>query len=265
MARKYVGLSQRRGKWRVRITVDGKTHHLGTFDNEKDAAMEYDNAARRLRGQNTTRFNFPGLRVFDSRLLSMNEPVWESSDGRRTPISLLANNHLRNIERMLRYKGATIPAEGKQEHWYLAIRDEMTRRNIPPLPDHMNQLEEVYEVPIFKQTRNGRKRKDGIAKVDLSLAPAMRVFTWFTPTDGSEVPVAETDHGNTVRMDSLVTGSYSHSIDHRNGDSRDCTRKNLHVIVPKHEYKVRADDRRVPLVSQGPVGRQEIKATFTEE
>lgn len=262
MPRKFVGISQRRGKWRARITVEGKTHALGTFLTEKDAAMAYDNAARRLRGQTTTRFNFPGLRVFDSRLLGMNEPVWESSDGRRTPISLLANNHLRNIERMLRYKGATIPAEGKQEHWYLAIKDEMTRRNIPPLPDHGNQIEETYEVQIYKRIKNG-KRRDGIAKVDLSMAPAANVFTWFTPTDGSGVPVAETDHGNEVRLDALVTGSYSHNIDHRNGDSRDCTRKNLFVRVPKQQYKVRADDRRVSLTPQGPSGQ--IRAAFTEE
>jgi len=41
--------------WRAQISVHGKTEHLGNFDNEKEAAQEYDRRAREL-GRNGLNF-----------------------------------------------------------------------------------------------------------------------------------------------------------------------------------------------------------------
>jgi len=49
---KYKGVSwhMRQKKWNARITVNGKTISLGSFENEKDAALAYDKAAKTLHG-----------------------------------------------------------------------------------------------------------------------------------------------------------------------------------------------------------------------
>jgi hypothetical protein len=45
------GVSKRpNGKYRARITVDGKIKHLGDFARSEDAALAYVNAAERLHG-----------------------------------------------------------------------------------------------------------------------------------------------------------------------------------------------------------------------
>lgn len=46
------------GKWIAVIREHKRSHHLGTFDNERDAAKAYDAAARRLHGE-FARPNFP--------------------------------------------------------------------------------------------------------------------------------------------------------------------------------------------------------------
>eukprot|EP01046_Picozoa_sp_COSAG06_P008169 COSAG06_NODE_410_length_16089_cov_9.968793_15_plen_519_part_00 len=67
---KFVGVcwDKRRCKWTARITHDGKQQHLGSFDDEREAARAVDTAARRLRGEdahggragtNWLRLNFP--------------------------------------------------------------------------------------------------------------------------------------------------------------------------------------------------------------
>lgn len=48
----YKGVSWHKpvGKWVAQIQLDGRQHHLGCFDDERDAARAYNEAARRLHG-----------------------------------------------------------------------------------------------------------------------------------------------------------------------------------------------------------------------
>lgn len=55
---KYLGVDFRRGRWSAGITVDGEREHLGTFDEEVQAARAYDRAALFLKGPNA-KLNFP--------------------------------------------------------------------------------------------------------------------------------------------------------------------------------------------------------------
>lgn len=47
-----------KGKWRATIKSNGKTHHLGSFASEEQAALAYDAAARPIHGT-YGRYNFP--------------------------------------------------------------------------------------------------------------------------------------------------------------------------------------------------------------
>ena len=59
-------------KWKAQISHDGKQQHLGSFDDEQEAARAVDTAARRLRGEDAhggrggnnewLRLNFPSKR-----------------------------------------------------------------------------------------------------------------------------------------------------------------------------------------------------------
>ena len=57
-ASKYKGVRRHEGRWHASIRMHPKRIHLGTFVHEIDAAMAYDDAARRLHGEFAA-VNFP--------------------------------------------------------------------------------------------------------------------------------------------------------------------------------------------------------------
>lgn len=60
MTSQYKGVSRRNGRegWRATIAYSGKQHCLGTFNDERDAAIAYDEKARELHGE-FAHCNFP--------------------------------------------------------------------------------------------------------------------------------------------------------------------------------------------------------------
>jgi hypothetical protein len=57
---KYRGVAwcKRNNKWTAQITYDGKRHHLGSFEDEEEAAKAYDRAARAHK-EEQAQLNFP--------------------------------------------------------------------------------------------------------------------------------------------------------------------------------------------------------------
>ena len=47
----YRGVTIERGRWKAQIGYGGKTHHIGTFDTDVDAAKAYDSEALRVHGK----------------------------------------------------------------------------------------------------------------------------------------------------------------------------------------------------------------------
>ena len=58
-----MSMDSSRGKWISSIQINGKTRHLGRFDDEQEAARAYDVAAKELHGE-FARLNFPEPRMF---------------------------------------------------------------------------------------------------------------------------------------------------------------------------------------------------------
>ena len=54
----YRGVTIERGRWKAQIGYGGKTHHIGTFDTDVDAAKAYDSEALRVHGIKAL-LNFP--------------------------------------------------------------------------------------------------------------------------------------------------------------------------------------------------------------
>ena len=108
----YVGVCRSRSEatpWKAQIWHDGRTHFLGSYVDEEDAARAYDAGARRLRGENTKGLNFP-------------KPA-ASSPKQRKPAAAAAAGGVG--PRSSRYAGVTLKAgrwqaqiwhEGKQHH-----------------------------------------------------------------------------------------------------------------------------------------------------
>jgi hypothetical protein len=63
-ASKYFGVTKSRTGWRAQTTVNYKTVNLGYFDTERDAALAYDQAARKLHG-GFAHLNFPDITVYN--------------------------------------------------------------------------------------------------------------------------------------------------------------------------------------------------------
>ena len=106
----YVGVCRSRSEttpWKAQIWHDGRTHFLGSYVDEEDAARAYDAGARRLRGENAKGLNFP-------------KPA--ASPKQRKPAAAAAGG---SGPRSSRYAGVTLKAgrwqaqiwhEGKQHH-----------------------------------------------------------------------------------------------------------------------------------------------------
>lgn len=267
---RYTGVSWRNGKWRARITVDGRTHSLGSFDKEQDAAIAYDSAQRRYRGTAAKRFNFAGLKVLASHLLRLDEPIWTSTDGRKTPVSLLATPHLLNIERRLRYKGAVMPDEGTQAQWYTVISDEMIRRGLEPLPAHANQELESAELQVYHRTTHG-KMHHGYVLVDIDMVPKLQKYILVNDkmtSNEQRAPWAFIDQGKDGLapyrpLTAIITGDYQHEIRHANRNYRDCTRRNLIIELEPGVYKPYIDNHRGRLGPQADVAIEHGAATTT--
>jgi len=60
---KGVNWFARYGKWRARISINGRVKHLGYFDSIKDAALARDNAARDAHGE----FAYPSAKLEKKR------------------------------------------------------------------------------------------------------------------------------------------------------------------------------------------------------
>lgn len=74
---KGVSFDRSRGKWISSIQIDGKTKHIGRFDNECDAAIAYDNTALKEYGE-FARLNFP--KIFETSFVVKQVPANISAD-----------------------------------------------------------------------------------------------------------------------------------------------------------------------------------------
>ena len=61
----FRGVTIERGRWKAQIGYSGKTHHIGTYDTDVEAAKAYDKEARRVNGKKAL-CNFPVVALSNS-------------------------------------------------------------------------------------------------------------------------------------------------------------------------------------------------------
>jgi ketopantoate reductase len=112
----YRGVSWHWHQWRAEISINGKKHHLGRFDEEDDAARAYDEAAREHRGARA-QLNLP----------RPGEPT--------NALAIRSAAEVRTAEKAAAAKGYQSCSRGVTWHkhnkkWYAAIRHRGTVHHI---------------------------------------------------------------------------------------------------------------------------------------
>jgi hypothetical protein len=139
---KYRGVSwyKRDSKWKAQIECDGKNHHLGSFEDEKEAAKAYDRAARTHHGE-TAQLNLPhkrpralGVAARDAAKKSKSK----SSKSKNSGENLEATGTFETIEESKCY---ICKCDGPE---YTSSNHKSFRRQAPPVPVCGTECEAAY-------------------------------------------------------------------------------------------------------------------------
>jgi hypothetical protein len=257
-----------RGLWSVQIRKGGVGMNLGRFENEADAALAYDAAARVLFGEHG-HLNFPDRPSTEQAMADARAAMDDASGRKRAE-----RRRQRDIERELRRAAAEatppvdragadgvgvtisrdtaeqlfdvpcavwrrwqsfgwLPAaatvEGQAVYPLAEIARLLSRCGIVALPYPDPQRPGCFRVPLCGETAQGRE-----ALIDAEAVPLVQTRRWrFSPTAvgrGGEVQTMIPSEN--VRLHYVVmgmTGDAQLHIGHRNDDPLDCRRENLVV------------------------------------